>query len=238
LEETMLRVQEIDVYYGKLRAISQVSFYVNESEIVTIIGSNGAGKTTTLKAVCGLLQPRSGTILLRGKALEGKPAHVHAKMGIGYVPEGGRVFNKLTLRENLEMGAFVKRNQLQSDKDIQMVSEMFPILRDRQESLAGTLSGGERQMLSLARALMSNPELLLLDEPSLGLAPLIVHEIYEKIGEIRKKRVTILLVEQNVKRALGVADRGYVYAVGRISLAGSASNLLANQEIQKTFLGE
>ncbi len=234
----MLEVQEIDVYYGKLRALHQVSFSVEEHEIVTIIGSNGAGKTTTLKAVCGLLKPRTGAVLFRGKPVATLAAYLHAKMGISYVPEGGRVFGKLTVEENLEMGGFVKKDVPQSEKNKQMVHGMFPILQERRRNLAGTLSGGERQMLSIGRALMSDPDLLLLDEPSLGLAPYIVKEIYEKIEEIRGKGVTILLVEQNVKKALEVADRGYVYAVGRISLAGSASELLRNAQVRKTFLGE
>jgi branched-chain amino acid transport system ATP-binding protein len=234
----MLEVQEIDVYYGKLRALQQISFSVEEHEIVTIIGSNGAGKTTTLKAVCGLLKPRTGTVLFQGKSVGSLAAYLHAKMGISYVPEGGRVFNKLTVEENLEMGGFVKKDAPRSEKNRQTVYGMFPILQERRRNLAGILSGGERQMLSIGRALMSDPDLLLLDEPSLGLAPFIVKEIYAKIQEIRGKGVTILLVEQNVKKALEVANRGYVYAVGRISLAGSASELSSNEQVRKTFLGD
>lgn len=234
----MLHVQNIEVYYGNRKALDDITLDVNESDIVTVIGSNGAGKTTTLKTICGLLKPREGRILFGEISVEKRPAHVHARMGISYVPEGGRIFRKLTVKENLEMGAFVRKDHQQMVKDLQMVYEMFPILSERQKNPAGTLSGGERQMLSIGRSLMSNPTLLLLDEPSLGLAPYVVKEIYEKIAEIRGKGVTILLVEQNAKKALEVADRGYVYTIGRISLAGPASELLDDEKVRKTFLGE
>jgi len=234
----MLCLREIEVYYGKMKVLDQISFEVGDHEIVTILGSNGAGKTTTLKTICGLLKPKTGNILFKERAVEAEPAHVHAKLGISYVPEGGRIFGKLTIEENLEMGAFVRENPLQMARDIEMIYGMFPILMERRRSLAGTLSGGERQMLSIGRALMSVPDLLLLDEPSLGLAPYIVKEIYEKIREIRMKGVTILLVEQNVKKALEVADRGYVYNIGRIALKGSSSELLNNEQVRGTFLGD
>jgi len=234
----MLCVREIDVYYGKMKVLSQISFVVAEYEIVTIIGSNGAGKTTTLKTVCGLLKPKTGSIFFKEQGVESKPAHAHAKLGISYVPEGGRIFGKLTIEENLEMGAFVRAKPLQLPQEIEIVYGMFPILRERRRSLAGTLSGGERQMLSIGRALMSAPELLLLDEPSLGLAPYITKEIYKKIREIRTNGMTILLVEQNVKKALEVADRGYVYAIGRISLSGSSRELFNNEQVRRAFLGD
>ncbi len=234
----MLSVRDIDVYYGKMKALDEISFDVHGHEIVTILGSNGAGKTTALKTICGLLKPKTGKVLFKGLTVENKPAHAHAKLGISYVPEGGRIFSKLTIEENLEMGAFVRENPLQMAQDIQMIYEMFPILRERRKSLAGTLSGGERQMLSIGRALTSIPELLLLDEPSLGLAPYIVKEIYEKIRGIRSKGMTILLVEQNVRKALAVADRGYVFATGRISLSGSSLELMNNEQVRRTFLGD
>lgn len=234
----MLRVENIDVFYGKRKALNAISLAVNKSEIVTIIGSNGVGKTTTLKTICGLLKPRVGKIFFNDIPIEKKHAHEHARLGISYVPEGGRVFKNLTIRENLEMGAFVKKDPRRMMADLDMIFEMFPVLRARQTDSATTLSGGERQMLSIGRSLMSRPKLLLLDEPSLGLGPLIVKGIYEKIAEIRENGVTILLVEQNVKRALDISDRGYVYGIGRINIAGSATDLLKNDNVRKTFLGE
>ncbi len=234
----MLRVESISVYYGNRKALDGITFDVKESDIVTIIGSNGAGKTTTLKTICGLLKPKEGRILFKELAVEKRPAYVHARMGISYVPEGGRVFKKLTIQENLEMGAFFRKEHPQMLRDLQIVYEMFPILQERRKYPASTLSGGERQMLSIGRSLMSKPVLLLLDEPSLGLAPYIVKEIYGKILEIRTKGVTLLLVEQNARKALEIADRGYVYTIGRISLGGPASQLLDNEEVRKTFLGE
>ena len=234
----MLRVRNIHVYYGNRRALEDITLDVHESDIVTIIGSNGAGKTTTLKTICGLLKPREGTILFRNAPVEKRPAHVHARMGMSYVPEGGRVFRRLTVEENLEMGAFVRKDPQRMSGDLQIVYELFPALRERRNNPAGTLSGGERQMLSIGRSLMSNPVLLLLDEPSLGLAPYVVKEIYERIAEIRARGVTILLVEQNVRKALEIADRGYVYTIGRISLAGSASDLLSDEKVRKTYLGD
>jgi len=234
----MLQVLEIDGYYGGLKALDEISLHVKESEIVTIIGPNGSGKTTTLRAIIGLLRPRKGSILFKGDHLEGEPAHLRAKRGISFVPEGGRVFSKLSVLENLELGSFSRRDKKEIPGELEMVYSMFPFLRDRRKSLAGTLSGGERQMLAISRCLMLPPIFLLLDEPSLGLGPLVVDEIYRKILEIRMNKVTILLVEQNALRALRIADSGYVYTNGRIALQGTGSELLNNDHVKKTFLGE
>jgi branched-chain amino acid transport system ATP-binding protein len=231
-------MQAVDAYLGGLKALNGVSLHVAESEIVVIIGPNGCGKTTTLRTIFGLLQPRSGVITFNGEHLEGEPAHHRAKRGIAFVPEGGRVFTRLSVLENLEVGAYVRRDRPEVLRDLEMVYALFPILAERRRSLAGTLSGGERQMLALGRCLMLRPTLLLLDEPSLGLAPRVVDEIYDRILEIRRSKVTILLVEQNALKALQVADRGYVYTVGRVALAGSGRELLHNDHVRKTFLGE
>lgn len=234
----MLRVQEIDAYYGGMKALDGISLHVEKSEIVTIIGPNGSGKTTTLRTIIGLLRPRKGIILFKGEHLENQPPHIRARMGISFVPEGGRIFSKLTVLENLELGAFSRPNKSQVSREHEMVCSMFPILRERRSSLAGTLSGGERQMLALGRCLMLQPTFLLLDEPSLGLGPLVIDEIYRKILEIRQNKVTLLLVEQNALKALQIADRGYVYTLGRIVLEGTGSELLTNDHVRKTFLGE
>lgn len=234
----MLQVLEIDAYYGGLKALNEISLHVKESEIVTIIGPNGSGKTTTLRTIIGLLRPKKGSILFKGDHLEGEPTHLRAKRGISFVPEGGRVFSKLSVLENLELGSFSRRDKKEISGELEMVYSMFPFLRDRRKSLAGTLSGGERQMLAISRCLMLPPIFLLLDEPSLGLGPLVVDEIYRKILEIRMNKVTILLVEQNALKALQIADSGYVYTNGRIALQGTGSELLNNDHVKKTFLGE
>jgi branched-chain amino acid transport system ATP-binding protein len=234
----MLQVQEIDAYYGGMKALAGVSLHVEESEIVTIIGPNGAGKTTTLRTIFGLLQPKIGRILFKGEPLEREPTHLRAKRGMSFVPEGGRVFSKMTVLENLELGAFSRKDRKELGSELEMIFRMFPILRERRKSFAGTLSGGERQMLAISRCLMLRPTFLLLDEPSLGLGPLVVDEIYKKILEIRKNQVTILLVEQNALKALQVADRGYVYTIGKIALEGTGPDLLHNEHVRKTFLGE
>ncbi len=236
-DHLMLQVQEVDAYYGGMKALNGVSLHVEQSEIVTIIGPNGSGKTTTLRTIFGLLAPRRGSILFKGEHLEKEPAHLRAQRGISFVPEGGRVFSKLSVMENLELGAFCRKNKKETAGELQMVFSMFPILRERQKSLSGTLSGGERQMLAISRCLMLRPIFLLLDEPSLGLGPIVVDEIYKKIEEIRANQVTILLVEQNALKALQIADRGYVYTIGRIALEGSGSDLLTNEHVKKTFLG-
>jgi branched-chain amino acid transport system ATP-binding protein len=205
---------------------------------VTIIGPNGSGKTTTLRTIFGILPPRKGSILFEGTHLESEPIHLRAKKRISFVPEGGRVFSKLSVFENLELGAFSRKDRKEISGELEMVYRMFPILQDRRKSLAGTLSGGERQMLAIGRCLMLRPIFLLLDEPSLGLGPLVIDEIYRKIIEIRENKVTILLVEQNAVKALQIADRGYVYTIGRIALEGTQSELLNNDHVKKTFLGE
>ena len=233
----MLQVQDIDAYYGGMKALNGVSLHVEESEIVTIIGPNGSGKTTTLRTIFGLLQPKRGIVLFRGEHLEKEPTHLRARRGMSFVPEGGRVFSKLTVLENLELGGFSRKDRKELGGELEMVCTMFPFLRERRRSLAGTLSGGERQMLAISRCLMLRPTFLLLDEPSLGLGPLVVDEIYKKILEIRKNQVTILLVEQNALKALQIADRGYVYTIGRIALEGTGPELLHNEHVRKTFLG-
>ncbi len=234
----MLRLENIDAYYGRMKALEGVTIRVEESEIVTIIGANGAGKTTTLRTIFGLLRPARGSVLFRGEAIEKEPFYERARRGISLVPEGGRIFSKLTVLENLEMGAFIRNEVTEIQNDIEMVYHMFPILGERRESIAGTLSGGERQMLALGRCLMLRPILALLDEPSLGLGPLVINEVYEKIRNIRKSGVTILVVEQNAKKALQTADRGYVYQEGKIILSDSCSNLYNNEHVKKIFLGE
>lgn len=238
MEPFTLQVQEIDSYYDGLKALDGISLDVGESEIVGIIGANGAGKTTTLRTIFGLLRPKKGSILFQGEHIEDEPAHQRARRGISFVPEGGRVFSKLSVLENLEMGAFVRKSQKDIREDVEMVCAMFPVLGERQGSLAGTLSGGERQMLAIGRCLMLRPTLLLLDEPSLGLGPLVIDEIYKKIEEIQRNRVTIVLVEQNARKALQIADRGYVYDIGKIVLEGTGGNLLNNEHVKKAFLGE
>jgi branched-chain amino acid transport system ATP-binding protein len=233
----MLQVLNIDAYYGRMMALKGISLHVKESEIVTIIGTNGSGKTTTLRTVFGLLTPKNGTILFKGERLEKEPAQYRAKRGISFVPEGGRVFSKLTVLENLELGAFSRKDKKEALNELGVIYSMFPILQQRQKSLAGTLSGGERQMLAISRSLMLRPTLMLMDEPSLGLAPLIINEIYRKIKEIREKGVTILLVEQNALKALQVADRGYVYRIGKIVLEGTGGELLNDDLVKNTILG-
>jgi branched-chain amino acid transport system ATP-binding protein len=234
----MLQLENIEAHYGRIKAIEGITIGVKESEIVTIIGANGAGKTTTLRTIFGLLKPTRGSIFFRGEHIEKEPFYERARRRISFVPEGGRIFSKLTVLENLEMGAFIRNEEGETRKDIKMVFSMFPVLMERQKSVAGTLSGGERQMLALGRCLMLRPTLALLDEPSLGLGPLVINEVYEKIKEIRRNHVTILLVEQNAKKALQAADRGYVYSEGKIILSDSCPNLYRDEHVKKIFLGE
>jgi len=234
----LLRLENVEAHYARMKALEGITLDVRESEIVTIIGANGAGKTTTLRTIFGLLRPTQGSVIFRGESIEKEPLHQRARRGISFVPEGGRIFSKLTVFENLEMGAFIRKESTEIQKDIEVVFDMFPLLRERGKRIAGTLSGGERQMLALGRCLMLRPTLALLDEPSLGLGPLIINEVYGKIEEIRRNRVTILLVEQNAKKALQVADRGYVYSEGRIILSDTCSQLTNNEHVKKIFLGE
>ncbi|MGI9952463.1 ABC transporter ATP-binding protein [Moorellaceae bacterium AZ2] len=233
----MLVLNDVHVYYGAIHALKGVSLEVREGEIVTLLGANGAGKSTTLKAISALLQPRSGEILFQGRPLHRLSPQQVVKMGISHVPEGRRVFANLTVLENLELGAYLSRDPRQMALALEEVWHHFPRLKERQKQLAGTLSGGEQQMLAIGRALMMRPKLLLLDEPSMGLAPLLVKEIFNIIQEINRSGTTILLVEQNVHTALQVAHRGYVLETGRIVLSGSAADLSGSEEVRKAYLG-
>jgi branched-chain amino acid transport system ATP-binding protein len=235
-ETTMLNVDDIEVRYGTIRALKGVSFHVNKGEIVALLGANGAGKTTTQKTVSGMLRPSVGSITYEGKRIDGIPAHELIRLGICHVPEGRHVFPRMTVRENLEMGAFRFKNIDRSDLD--MVLGMFPRLKERYKQTGGTLSGGEQQMLAIGRALMGKPRLLLLDEPSMGLAPLVVAQIFDILRDINSSGVTVLLVEQNAAQALGLADRGYVLETGEIVLEGTGRDLLADDRIRAAYLGE
>ncbi len=234
----MLKVNNINTFYGNIQALKGVSLEIEEGEIVTLIGANGAGKTTTLMSLCGVVPPRSGEIIFQGKPIQDLPGDKIVELGIIQVPEGRRIFPNMTVLENLEMGAYLRTNKLLIKQDLNMVMDLFPILAQRRNQLGGTLSGGEQQMLAISRALMARPRLLLLDEPSLGLAPLIIKQIFDIIREInRANNTTIFLVEQNANQALKLAHRGYVMENGRITLADSAANLLANEEVKKAYLG-
>ncbi len=234
----MLKIQNIQTYYGNIQALKDVSIEIAEGEIVALIGANGAGKTTTLMSICGITPPRNGDILLDGDSIKNLPADKIVQKGIVQVPEGRRIFPDLTVQENLEMGAFLRKNKRLIQQDMNYVMTLFPILEKRRTQLGGTLSGGEQQMLAISRALMARPRVLLLDEPSLGLAPLIIKKIFEIIRQINKEsNTTIFLVEQNANQALKLADRGYVMENGRISLVDSADNLLANDDVRKAYLG-
>ena len=233
----MLNIKDINVYYGAIHAIKGISLTVNEGEIVTLIGANGAGKSTTLRTISGLLKPKTGCIEFLGKNIAGIPAHQIVKEGISQVPEGRRIFAEMTVVENLELGAFVRNDKAEIESDMQMVFSRFPRLEERREQLAGTLSGGEQQMLAMGRALMSRPKLLLLDEPSMGLAPLLIKEIFSIIQDINKTGTTVLLVEQNANMALSIANRAYVLETGRITISGNAQELAASEDIRKAYLG-
>jgi len=233
----MLKVDKINVFYGDLQALWDVSFEVNEGEKVVIVGANGAGKTTTLKTISGLLRPRSGSIEFLGKRIDKLPPHKIVELGIAHVPEGRRLFPRMTVLENLEMGAYTKRAREKLEDTLEWVFSIFPRLKERKKQIAGTMSGGERQMLAIARGLMSKPKLLMLDEPSLGLAPKLVVKTFEVIERINEEGVTILLVEQNVRHALELADRGYVLETGRITLSGTGEDLLKNDYVKKAYLG-
>jgi branched-chain amino acid transport system ATP-binding protein len=234
----MLKVNNISTYYGNIQALKGVSLEVEEGEIVTLIGANGAGKTTTLMSLCGIVPPRSGVIEFQGTPVHDLSGDKIVQMGIIQVPEGRRIFPNMSVVENLEMGAYLRTNKLLVKQDMNMVMELFPILAQRRSQLGGTLSGGEQQMLAISRALMARPRLLLLDEPSLGLAPIIIQQIFEIIRKINKdNNTTIFLVEQNAMQALKLAHRGYVMENGRITLADSAENLLKNEDVKKAYLG-
>ncbi|MBK3496647.1 ABC transporter ATP-binding protein [Viridibacillus sp. YIM B01967] len=233
----MLKVNDINVFYGNIQALKGVSLEVNEGEVVTLIGANGAGKSTLLKTLSGLLKPKKGTIEYVGSSIAGKQAQSIVKAGISHVPEGRRVFANMTVEENLELGAYLRKDKDGIAKDLQRVFELFPRLLERRKQLSGTLSGGEQQMLAMGRAIMAKPKLLLLDEPSMGLAPLMVKTIFSIIREINKEGTTILLVEQNAHMALSVADRAYVIETGRIVLSGTAKELQETEEVKAAYLG-
>ena len=232
----MLKVTDLNVYYGSIHAVKGVSFEVQEGEIVTLIGANGAGKSTTLNTVAGLLRSRSGGIEFEGESLVGVPAHKMVSKGIALCPEGRRVFQDLTVRENLEMGAFI-RTEAEATEMRAVVYERFPRLKERRNQRAGTLSGGEQQMLAMGRALMSKPKLMMLDEPSMGLAPILVQEIFDIIKVFNEMGTTVLLVEQNASMALSVADRGYVLETGRVVKTGTGAELLVDDDVRKAYLG-
>ena len=233
---TILNVENMNVYYGAIHAVKDISFHVDEGEIVTLIGANGAGKTTTLQTISGLLHSRTGSITFDGNNLGGIPAHKLVSKGLAQVPEGRRVFLQMSVEENLEMGAFTRPNS-EVDASLAMVYEQFPRLKERRKQIAGTLSGGEQQMLAMGRALMSKPKLLMLDEPSMGLAPILVEQIFEIIQSLHKAGTTILLVEQNARAALSVADRGYVLETGKIVATGAGAELLMDESVKKAYLG-
>ena len=233
---SLLTVNNIHVYYGAIHAIKDVSFEVNEGEIVTLIGANGAGKSTTLNTVAGLLRPKSGMITFDGRNMLSVPASKTVKLGMALCPEGRRIFQQMTVLENLQMGGFSRPNT-EIDASIADVFQRFPRLKEREKQIAGTLSGGEQQMLAMGRALMSKPKLLMLDEPSMGLAPILVEQIFDIIKELHESGVTILLVEQNARMALSIADRAYVLSTGTISMNGSASDLLSDDSVRAAYLG-
>jgi branched-chain amino acid transport system ATP-binding protein len=232
----LLAVRDIHVFYGNIEALKGVSLEINEGEIVTLIGANGAGKTTTLNAISGLLRPRTGSIAYAGRELAGVPAYEVVTRGLSQSPEGRKIFPRMTVRENLEMGAFSRRGQ-DLKADFERVFDLFPVLRERESQPGGTLSGGEQQMLAMGRALMAGPKLLMLDEPSMGLAPMLVEKIFDIVREINAQGTTILLVEQNAHVALEISSRGYVLETGRVTLSDDASALLRNPHVQEAYLG-
>ena len=233
----ILEIKDLYVNYGGIEALQNINLYVNNGEVVTLIGANGAGKTTTLRAISKIVNPRQGKIMYSGRNITRRQAHEVVQLGIAHCPEGRRVLARQTVLDNLLLGAYIRSNQTEVRNDIQQQFEMFPRLAQRRHQLAGTLSGGEQQMLAIARALMSKPKLLLLDEPSLGLAPTIVREIFSIIQNLRARGVTILLVEQNANLALQIADRGYVLEAGCITLSGAASELISDERVKKAYLG-
>ena len=236
-KETMLSVTDLDVYYGAIHAIKGISFEVKQGEIVTLIGANGAGKTTTLHCISGLIKPKAGGISFCGNDLRATDAHKIIQLGLSQVPEGRRIFARMTVQENLEMGAFIRKDREKVSEDFERVFERLPRLKERRKQLAGTLSGGEQQMLAIGRALMSNPRMLLLDEPSMGLSPLLVGEIFNIITSVNQSGMTVLLVEQNAKKALEIANRAYVLETGSIVMQGEADELANNEKVKKAYLG-
>ena len=234
----MLEVNDIKVYYGMIQAIKGVSFDVNEGEVIALIGANGAGKTTILHTITGLINAQKGSVWFEGKDITKVPAHKIVSMGMAHVPEGRRVFANLTVLQNLKMGAYTRKDKTEIEQTLDSIYKRFPRLMERQNQLAGTLSGGEQQMLAMGRALMSHPKIILMDEPSMGLSPIFVNEIFDIIKSVSASGTTVLLVEQNAKKALSIADRAYVLETGKIVLSGKASDLLNNDSIKKAYLGE
>ena len=234
----LLEVKDIEVYYGVIKAIKGISFEVNEGEVIALIGANGAGKTTTLHTISGLITPKVGSIMFDGKDITKVPAHSIVSLGMAHVPEGRRVFSQLSVYDNLKLGAFTRTDKDEIEKSLKYVYERFPRLEERKKQLAGTLSGGEQQMLAMGRALMSRPKIVLMDEPSMGLSPILVSEIFDIIKTISEGGTTVLLVEQNAKKALEIADRAYVLETGTISMSGKASDLANDEGIKKAYLGE
>ncbi len=233
----MLEVENLNVYYGAIHALKGVSFFIEKGEIITLIGGNGAGKSTTLNTISGLLRPRMGTAKFQGEELTNVPPQNIVRRGVVQVPEGRHIFPKLTVQENLEMGAYIYQDKDRIKADMESVMTRFPRLRERRKQLGGTLSGGEQQMLAIARALMTRPDLILLDEPSMGLSPILVEQIFETIREINEQGVTVLLVEQNAQMALSIADRGYVLETGHVTLQGNSAELLENPQVIEAYLG-
>ena len=234
----MLEVKDIEVYYGMIQALKGISFEVNEGEVIALIGANGAGKTTTLHPITGLLSPKKGSVLFEGQDITKVPAHKIVSLGMAHVPEGRRVFAELSVYQNLKMGAYTRKDKDEIAKTLEMVYKRFPRLEERKNQLAGTLSGGEQQMLAMGRALMSHPKIIVMDEPSMGLSPILVNEIFEIIKEVSAGGTTVLLVEQNAKKALSIADRAYVLETGKIVLEGDAKELMNDDSIKKAYLGE
>ena len=233
----LLEVKNLHVFYGVIQALKGISFEVNEGEIVTLIGANGAGKTTTMQTIIGLIQSREGSVVFNGNDITKTPSHKIVEAGITQVPEGRRIFQELTVYDNLLLGAYLQKDQKVIKDDLEKVFERFPVLKSRKTQIAGTLSGGEQQMLAMGRALMAHPKLLLMDEPSMGLSPLLVSQVFDIIKEMNQEGITILLVEQNAEKALQIADRGYVLETGSISASGTGAELAASPEIRKAYLG-
>jgi len=233
----LLEVKDLQVYYGVIQALKGISFEVNEGEIVTLIGANGAGKTTTMQSLIGLIASHSGNVIFDGKDITKMPCHKIVQSGLTQVPEGRRIFQELSVYENLLMGGFIQKDQTALKKDIESIYERFPRLAERKNQIAGTLSGGEQQMLAIGRAMMSHPKLLLLDEPSMGLSPILVDQVFEIIKQLRDEGTTILLVEQNAGKSLAISDRAYVLELGKIVLSGTGKELIASDEVKKAYLG-
>ena len=234
----MLEIKDIEVYYGMIQGIKGISFDVNEGEVIALIGANGAGKTTILHTITGLLSPKKGSVVFEGKDITKVPAHKIVSLGMAHVPEGRRVFAELSVYENLKMGAYTRKDKEETAKTLEMVYKRFPRLEERKNQLAGTLSGGEQQMLAMGRALMSHPKIIVMDEPSMGLSPILVNEIFDIIQEVSAGGTTVLLVEQNAKKALSIADRAYVLETGKIVLEGDAEMLMNDDSVKKAYLGE